>query len=232
MKNFEVLFKVKNPIATSDDEILFKKYKIVFSKTEGRVEYIKILVNAETSSGAKEKAEKIIENFNNLYCYNKNFLLTEANGFEINNLTDRKSTITKTLSIGYAIISSIDFNKSMDLKIYNQCKDIEKLDELLAMFENSVRIKDKEFKFLCYYKIINNLGERKHSQINEWLKVKFKLGYEERKRRDNGVNLKNTWPVNLRHTIMYDENPYISDEQLRDMESFARAFISENYFSI
>jgi hypothetical protein len=230
IKEFEVKFKIKSPIATLADEFLFKKYKIIFSKKEGRVEYLKILINAETSNGAREEAKKIIENLNNLCCYNKNFLLAEDDSFEVNDPTGHKSTIMKTLSISYAVISPIDFKKGMGLEIYNQCKDIKKLDELLAMFENSVRIKDKEFKFLCYYKIINSLGEGNHTQINEWLKSKFKLGYEERKRRDNGVILKNTWPVNLRHAIMYDENPDISDEQLKNMEIFAKTFISEKYF--
>lgn len=231
MEKFRISFEAKSPIETSDNEVFFKKYKIILNKKENSVECFNILIDAENKEAAKEEARKIIEEFNNFYCYKKHSLMVEENVLKIENLTKNKIEVVKSLTFRWDISGKINFNKDEELKIYNKHKNIKNLDKLLSVFGSSFRVNDGELKFLCFYKIINEFGKIKHIQVDQWLKTEFGLINEERKRKDNRKAQNNTWPVNLRHAILYDENPIISDKQLKDMEKFAKKFIFDKYFS-
>lgn len=231
MKEFEVLFKSKNSIITQKNEVSFQESKIVFdTDKESCVQKIRVFVKSDNYGNAEKQADEIIKKFNNLHFFFHGFPITEEKRImeePIKNITDGKRQLEKIITLKW----NIEGYLNTDFKKYYKCKNIEKLDRLLSIFGDSFRVHDKELKFLCFYKVISNFGSINHNNVHEWL-IKLNVKTTKRVRKDNGQEEEKVWPVNLRAAIMYDENPDITKENLKNMEGFAKKFILDNYFKL
>lgn len=227
MKQFEISYKVKNPIRTGTNKIVFQGFPISFNKEEGLIKQIKILVKSDNNISAEKIAEEIIKKLNNFFCFVKGFFVAEEDNPEIKNLTDKKNLVTKTLTVQYDIENNINFEKA--LQDYNQYQvKSDELEKLLSIFGDAFRAVDKELKFLAFYKVISEFGKKEHGKVDCWLRKNFPgIKRTERKRIDSQQIKENSWPINLRHSIMYDEQAPVSDDNLFEMKKYARIYIKK-----